>query len=388
VRSGDFELDDRIIVGGGGGGGGYYGGGGGGGGLGGGGGGSSFGPSGVVFDSGVQSGNGLVTITYPDPAANDAPVNTVPGAQSTNEGTALTFNSANSNLISISDGDAGTSPVEVTLGVSHGKLTLEGDTSGLTFAAGSSNGTSDMTFTGTIASINSALSELRFDPDANYNGSDTLTITTDDQGNTGSGGAKSDTDTVSITVTPENDAPTVAVAAGGSCGTNGRSGTINLTVEDPDGPEGSLTLSATSSRTALVPTSNVTFGGTEAARTLTATAVSGKTGTALLTATVSDGQGSGTVTVNVQVGGNGVDNLTGTPGSDMIFARGAKDTASGQAANDLLCGGDGNDTLSGDAGRDTMTGGAGADRFQGGPGTDTVTDFKAAEGDTKDNTTP
>jgi hypothetical protein len=55
--------------GGGGGGGGYYGGGGGGAWLcgAGGGGGSGFGPSGVIFQSGVRSGDGLVTITYTTP---------------------------------------------------------------------------------------------------------------------------------------------------------------------------------------------------------------------------------------------------------------------------------------------------------------------------------
>ena len=55
--------------GGGGGGGGYYGGGGGGGGAsaGGGGGGSGFGPTGVVFNSGARTGDGLVTITYTTP---------------------------------------------------------------------------------------------------------------------------------------------------------------------------------------------------------------------------------------------------------------------------------------------------------------------------------
>jgi hypothetical protein len=64
-----------IGDGGGGGGGGYYGGGGGGGGIsgGGGGGGSGFGPSGVVFDSGVRSGDGLVTITYTTPVDTTPP---------------------------------------------------------------------------------------------------------------------------------------------------------------------------------------------------------------------------------------------------------------------------------------------------------------------------
>jgi VCBS repeat-containing protein len=671
--------------GGGGGGGGYYGGGGGGiGGLrgGGGGGGSGFGPSGVVFQSGVRSGDGLVTITYTPPAVNDAPVNSVPGDQSTDEDTPLTFNSANTNPISISDVDAGTSPVKVTLAVSNGTLTL-GDTSGLSFATGDGTDDASMAFTGTISTINTALSGLTFDPEANYNGAAELTITTDDQGNTGLGGAKSDTDTVNITVnsvndvpvaandshsteedtllsvtaangvlandsdvegsslsavlvvgpahaaatdgfslnqdgsfsytpeanyhgpdsftykandgsalsnvvtvsltvnalndapkavndtlrtdeetagtanvltndtdvdnsnntndgllvhdgdnddangispvtapsdgtltlnangtftytpntnfsgtdsftykasdgtaesntatvtitvtpvndkplanndaasvvegatvanninvltndtdvdgdaleavlvsgpahassfnlnadgsfsythdgsestsdsftykasdgtadsevatvnisvTPENDAPTVSVAAGGSCGTNDRSGTINLTVNDPDGQAGSLTLSATSSRAALVPASNVTFGGQGAARTLTASAVSGRTGAALITVTVSDGTDEGTVALRLQAGGNSNNTLTGTSATDILLGQNGDDTLSGLGGNDLLCGARGNDRL---------TGGTEADRFEGGSGNDRAADFTASEGDTKDNT--
>ena len=54
-------------------------------------------------------------------------------------------------------------------------------------------------------------------PNGNFNGSALLTITTNDQGNTGSGGPTSDTDNVAITVTPVNDAP---VAHGNSYSTN------------------------------------------------------------------------------------------------------------------------------------------------------------------------
>jgi Ca2+-binding RTX toxin-like protein len=61
--------------GGGGGGGGWYGGGGGG--VGGGGGGSGHGPEGTVFQTGVRSGNGLVTVTYTPPATIDTLINHV-----------------------------------------------------------------------------------------------------------------------------------------------------------------------------------------------------------------------------------------------------------------------------------------------------------------------
>ena len=68
-----------------------------------------------------------------------------------------------------------------------------------------------MTFTGTLANINTALNGLSFAPTANYNGAASLQIVTNDQGNTGSGGALTDTDTVNITVIAVNDAPVNSV---------------------------------------------------------------------------------------------------------------------------------------------------------------------------------
>ena len=63
-------------------------------------------------------------------------------------------------------------------------------TIGLTFTVG--DGTSDaaMTFTGTVANVNAALARVDYLGNANYSGADTLSISVDDQGNTGSGGAK------------------------------------------------------------------------------------------------------------------------------------------------------------------------------------------------------
>ncbi|MDX2494931.1 MAG: DUF4347 domain-containing protein, partial [Desulfuromusa sp.] len=107
-----------------------------------------------------------------------APVNSVPTAQTTNEDTALVFNDANLNKISISDADAGTDPLEVTLTVNDGILTLSG-TTGLTFIAGS-NGSATMTYTGTLSDINTALDGLIFTPNADFNGSASLQITTHD----------------------------------------------------------------------------------------------------------------------------------------------------------------------------------------------------------------
>ena len=139
-------------------------------------------------------------------AVNDAPVNSVPGAQSTNEDTALVFSAGNSNQIQISDVDAGSSSVRVTLSVTHGTLTLAG-TSGLTFSSGDGTTDASMVFTGSINNINAALATLTYNPTTNYNGGDTLSITTSDLGNSGTGGTLSDTDAVAITVNVINDLP-------------------------------------------------------------------------------------------------------------------------------------------------------------------------------------
>ena len=110
-----------------------------------------------------------------------------------------------------------------------------------------------------------------------------------------------------------------------------------------------LKLSVTSSNTVLVPKANLLFGGTGASRTLKATAVSGKSGTALLTVTVGDGLSTKSVPVSVKAGGNGSDAINGTSGSDMLFGQQANDALKGLEANDLLCAGSGKDTLSGAA---------------------------------------
>jgi VCBS repeat-containing protein len=257
----------------------------------------------------------------------------------------------------------------------------EGDALSASRLSGPAHGTLTLNADGSFA----------YTPAADYNGPDSFTYRASD------GSLESNTATVTITVTAVNDAPTVTVAAGGSCGTNDRSGALNLLLADVDNAAASLTLSATSSNPALVPAANVAFAGSGASRTMTATTVSGKTGTAVLTVTVSDGQATGTVIITVRVGGNGNDTLTGTAGADLLLGQNGNDTLTGLAGNDLLCGGQGDDTLSGGDGDDTMfggmgndrlTGGPGADRFSGGPGTDTATDLTPSQGDTQDGSIP
>lgn len=163
----------------------------------------------IVSDGkgGTATANQVIAIN----AVNDTPMNSVPVAQTTAEDTAIILSTANGNAIQISDVDAGTSPVTVTIWAENGLLTLSGSTglifSTNTFNTVASTGTNDGTIrvTGTIANINAALNGLSFAPTANNNGAGKVTIHTEDNGNTGTGGNLSDTDSVVIDFTPVQD---------------------------------------------------------------------------------------------------------------------------------------------------------------------------------------
>ena len=152
---------------------------------------------------------------------NDAPVNTVPAGPIT----LPEDNQPVSGLppgpplaipgIAVSDLDADTGSMQMTLSVQHGTLNL-GNTSGL--ASSSGLGTATMTITGSQGTLNTVLASLTYMPSANYNGNDTLTVRTSDLGQLGDvngngtpgenpADALLDTDTVAIVVTSVNDAP-------------------------------------------------------------------------------------------------------------------------------------------------------------------------------------
>jgi len=117
----------------------------------------------------LSSGASDQTVDFGYIPPNQPPVNHLPGAQSTNEDTTLTLSSGGGNAISISDADAGSADVKVTLGVSNGTLTLNG-TLGLTFSTGDGTADASMVFTGAIANINNALDGMTYTPTTDYNG--------------------------------------------------------------------------------------------------------------------------------------------------------------------------------------------------------------------------
>jgi uncharacterized delta-60 repeat protein len=166
----------------------------------------------VQVNDGANVSSGAVT-TIAVTAVNDAPVNTVPDTSAK----ALTVTEdANLSIsgLRVTDIDAASGIVSVTLSVNHGTvIVLDTVRNGVTASAMTGNGTDSVTLTGTLAQINLTLAHFDsvvYQGDANFSGTDTLTMRTNDGGNTGTGGAKTDTDTVAIKVKPVNDAPIFA----------------------------------------------------------------------------------------------------------------------------------------------------------------------------------
>jgi VCBS repeat-containing protein len=213
----------------------------------------------IDTDTGTTaSGLGSVSITLGEGAIgtgdagyvhlNEAPINTIANQQG-QEDTVLHLGG-----LAVSDVDAGSGNLTVTLTVVHGVL----------WQSASAPGPSDtppggaarsISFTGTLAQINVWLSQIYYkgDPDFNtFRDQETLTLVTNDRGNFGDANgdgipgqdpqdALSDTDTVQIIVAPVNDAPIAnpdaadAVEAGGSHNqTPGSNPAFNVLTNDTD----------------------------------------------------------------------------------------------------------------------------------------------------------
>jgi large repetitive protein len=158
-----------------------------------------------------------------DVNGNIPPVISKPASVALDEDTSFVFSGGNKISYVDSDGDANALE-RVTLSVSNGTLSL-GSTSGITFPTGTSDNSALIVIEGTISDLNNAINNLIYRPSADYNGSDTLTITVNDQG-TSVGGAKTTTQTVAITVRPVNDAP-VLTAPGTAAATTAAPVTIS-----------------------------------------------------------------------------------------------------------------------------------------------------------------
>ena len=116
---------------------------------------------------------------------------------------------------------------------------------------------------GTLGEI-SANGFVTYTPGANYNGEDALTFrATNREGQSAQA-------TVTITITPVNDTPTLSSVANQSITAGSSTGDLAFTVGDVETAADSLTVTATSSNTDLVPNnpSHLVLGGSDSSRRL------------------------------------------------------------------------------------------------------------------------
>ena len=210
----------------------------------------------------VANSSGLVATAVTAHVFLNGPVNTVPGPQAIPKNITLTFSSAGSNAISVSDIHAGTTTaINVLLTGGNGTITLA-SLSGLTVVSGG-NGQSSIGVSGTVASINAALNGLTFTPTTGFNGIGGITLTTTD-----SQLQVSAVSSVQITIgTPGPSV--ITAAASDSNPVIGTTTDLSVLGDDADG-EATLTYTWTVQGT---PPGAVTFSdnGTNSAKDTTAT---------------------------------------------------------------------------------------------------------------------
>jgi large repetitive protein len=198
---------------------------------------------------------------------NSPPSASAPATGSLNENSSLSFSTADSNAISITDAAAGTNADSLTLSVSEGTLTLA-STTGLSFTAGA-NGSASFTVSGTVTDLDSALDGLVYQATTLYSGADSLTASVSDPTD-----SLSASTSVSITVAlvsppassvPES-APAISAPGGGSLNENdsltfssGNSNEISITDAAAGSNADLLTLSASQGTLALASSNGLSF---------------------------------------------------------------------------------------------------------------------------------
>jgi hypothetical protein len=233
----------------------------------------TFGGSGAnrtvrVTPAANQSGAASVTVTVSDGAlsridtfnVNVAAVNDVPTITAIVDQTINEDGSTGALAFTIGDLETSAASLTVTRGTSNSALIPAGN---IVLGGSGANRTVQVT------------------PALNQSGTASITLTVSD-------GLLSSVTSFFVTINPVNDAPTLAVISDRS--TNEDTATVvSLSLGDVDTAATSLTLSATSSDSALVPVPNIVFSGTGTSRTATITPATNQSGSTTITLTVSDG---------------------------------------------------------------------------------------------------
>jgi hypothetical protein len=134
--------------------------------------------------------------------------------------------------------------------------------------------------------------QLSITPASGLSGSATVTVSVTD-------GQTTSSTTFTVQVTPVNDPPTISPIADQSVNEDDSLSGITFSVADEDSP--TLTVSATSTNSVLLPPGSLTVTGTGNTRQLTISPAANRFGTAVITVTVSDGSAAAASTLNLTV---------------------------------------------------------------------------------------
>lgn len=140
-------------------------------------------------------------------------------------------------------------------------------------------------------------------------GTATITVTVTD------GGGAQTSRSFNVTV---NNPPTISTVSNQSIAQDTNTGALAFTVGDIETAAAGLVVNGVSSNQVLVPNANITFGGTEANRTVTIIPVNGQYGTTTITLTVTDGAGlqtTSTFDVTVLSNNNNLSNIVISSGT-------------------------------------------------------------------------
>ena len=223
-----------------------------------------------------QSGNTTITIRVSD------------GEDSETESFVLNVNNAANQPPTISnisdqsiDENSSVGPLDFTVS------DAESAANSLTVTASSSN-TSLIAEAGLELGGTGSNRSITVTPEAGQTGSAVITVSVEDS----DGGSDSESFTVTVNAVSSNTPPTISNISNQQVDQDNTLGPISFTVDDNESASGSLTVTATSSNTTLLPNSAITLGGGGSNRNITMTPASGESGTSTITLTVSDGESS------------------------------------------------------------------------------------------------
>ena len=153
---------------------------------------------------GIRVSDGVSNTTaffqYTVTGSNNPPVLTVPGPLAAGAGSAVSLAG-----IRVADLDAGTSNLNLTISAANGTISVSTSVvNGVRANQVSGNNSGTVTLAASLAALNATLTNAAgaaYTSRSDFSGIETVGVTVNDNGNSGTGGAKTDTKSIAITVT-------------------------------------------------------------------------------------------------------------------------------------------------------------------------------------------